>query len=409
MSDAESVVMTDLPTEILRALAEAPAGDAATAAGTSLPKLAKRFGASGSALLRQLHMMSAARIGAHAGPGWVHVEERDGRWLAWLTESGRAQLEATAAANVAVEATEELDSDPQSFDESELEDLPAPLVKRPVLRHPPQGGAVAPTWQDDDVAAEVPVALVFNGISHAVMMATPADLHEFALGFALSEGLIDEVADCRSIEVHAPGAAAVEAGMPTACEVHLEISTRCFVRLKDKRRALAGRTGCGICGIDSLEALDILPEPITPRAWADALGADAVLRAVETMPSMQVLNAASGAIHAAGWATRDGVLTDLLEDVGRHNALDKLIGRLAAAGRLKEEGFVVMSSRASYELVRKCSRLDIPLLATVSAPTSLAIDLANKAGLTLWGLCRPPRAVRYTGMEGRRDSGEAAG
>ncbi len=385
-NDALDAPLTDLPTELLRALAEAPAGDSASTPGTSLPKLAKRFSASGSALLRQLHMMSAARIGTHAGPGWVHVEERDGRWLAWITEAGRGQLAATDQATGV--GAKELDSDPDSA-------LPPALVKRAVLRHPARdGGAVA--WQDDDVAAEVPVALVFNGISHAVMMATPADLHEFALGFALSEGLIDSTADCRSIEVRGPGATAAEAGMPTACEVHLEISARCFARLKDKRRALAGRTGCGICGIDSLEALDILPEPITPRAWVDALDVETVLRAVDAMPSLQILNAASGAIHAAGWASRDGVLTDLLEDVGRHNALDKLIGRLAAAGRLKEEGFVVMSSRASYELVRKCSRLDIPLLATVSAPTSLAIDLAGQAGLTLWGLCRPPRAVRYT-------------
>lgn len=155
-----------------------------------------------------------------------------------------------------------------------------------------------------------------------------------------------------------------------ACEVHLEIATRCFARLKERRRALAGRTGCGLCGIDSLQALDLVPERVRARPWAAALPAGVVLRAVAAMPALQVLNAAAGALHAAAWATPDGELTDLLEDVGRHNALDKLIGRLALQGRSGEDGFVVMSSRASYELVRKCARLDIPLLATVSAPTS---------------------------------------
>ncbi|WP_211322487.1 formate dehydrogenase accessory sulfurtransferase FdhD [Paracidovorax anthurii] len=260
---------------------------------------------------------------------------------------------------------------------------------------PASTGPQPPPWQDDAVAAEVPVALVFNGLSHAVMMATPSDLHEFALGFALSEGLIDTPADCRDIEVLARGGA--EAGWEAACEVRLDIAPRCFARLKERRRALAGRTGCGLCGIDSLQALDLVPERVTQRPWVAALPAAGVSRAVAAMPPLQVFNAAAGALHAAAWATPEGELTDLLEDVGRHNALDKLIGRLAAQGRLGEGGFVVMSSRASYELVRKCARMDIPLLATVSAPTSLAVDLAVQAGIVLWGLCRPPRAVLYTG------------
>ncbi len=260
--------------------------------------------------------------------------------------------------------------------------------------------------RDDVVAAEVPVALVFNGISHAVMMATPSDLEDFALGFALSEGLIDGPADCLGIDVQTlaqcePAAGgAVSAGvlMP-ACQVDIEISSRTFARLKETRRSLAGRTGCGICGIDSLQALDIAPEKITPRDWATALDVATVLRAVQAMPALQHLNAEAGAIHAAGWATPDGELTDLREDVGRHNALDKLLGALARQGRLGEQGFVVMSSRASYELVRKCARLDIPALATISAPTSLAVGIARQAGLQLWGLCRAPRAVRYSPEE----------
>lgn len=238
----------------------------------------------------------------------------------------------------------------------------------------------------DRVVEELPVALVFNGISHAVMMATPADLHEFALGFALSEGLVDSPADVYGVEVF---------GSPGACEVHLDIASRCFARFKARRRALAGRTGCGVCGIDSLAALDLLPEIVTPRDWVASMPASTVLRAIDAMPALQKLNAAVGAVHAAGWAGPDGALLDVLEDVGRHNALDKLLGRLALQGRSREDGFVVMSSRASYELVRKCARLDIPLLATISAPTSLALDIASRAGLQLWGLCRSPRATRY--------------
>jgi FdhD protein len=256
-----------------------------------------------------------------------------------------------------------------------MAELPPPLVSVAVRRFP------ADQEQADQVAAEVPVALVFNGISHAVMMATPQDLEAFALGFALSEGILDSVADCYGIEVQA-GAG--------ACEVQLEVSSRCFQRLKERRRSLAGRTGCGVCGIDSLAALDLEPTPMPPQAWATQL------QALQAMPPLQVLNAACGSLHAAGWATPDGVVTDVLEDVGRHNALDKLLGQLARAGRLGEPGFVVMSSRASYELVRKCARLNVAALATISAPTALAIQIAETAGLQLWGLCRDPRAVRYT-------------
>jgi len=264
-----------------------------------------------------------------------------------------------------------------------MAELPPPLLLHTVRRFP------ADLLETDQIAAEVPVALVFNGISHAVMMATPQDLEAFALGFSLSEGILDSVADCYGIEVQASA---------NACEVQLDVSSRCFQRLKERRRSLAGRTGCGVCGIDSLSALDLEPAPMPPQAWAAQLQATTVLRALQAMPPLQVLNAACGSLHAAGWARPDGVLTDVLEDVGRHNALDKLLGQLAQAGRLGQPGFVVMSSRASYELVRKCARLNVAALATISAPTALAIQIAQTAGLQLWGLCRDPRAVRYTSL-----------
>ncbi|AVS93755.1 formate dehydrogenase accessory sulfurtransferase FdhD [Paracidovorax avenae] len=393
----------DFTAALLAALAELDAPQ-----GVSLPRLAKRLGQPGSAVLRRLHLLGDAVLGGTPGPGWVRVAQDGDRWLAHLTEAGRVRAASRVAHEVgdacAMSAAAS-GPDAPGDDEAPAAPVPEPVVARPVQRHagvsgdtPAAAGAPpadAPAWQDDAVASEVPVALVFNGLSHAVMMATPSDLQAFALGFALSEGLIDTPADCRGIEVFARSGPQA-GGSGVACEVHLEIATRCFARLKERRRALAGRTGCGLCGIDSLQALDLVPERVRARLWAAALPAGLVLRAVAAMPALQVLNAAAGALHAAAWATPEGELTDLLEDVGRHNALDKLIGRLALQGRSGEDGFVVMSSRASYELVRKCARLDIPLLATVSAPTSLAVDLAAQAGIALWGLCRPPRAVRYT-------------
>ena len=275
--------------------------------------------------------------------------------------------------------------------------LPPALLQVPVLRQDRAPGAGAASREDLDwIAAEVPVALVFNGISHAVMMATPQDLEDFALGFALSEGILDHPADCRGIElrtVRLPTAAQDDPEAP-AIELHLDISSRAFMRLKDRRRSLAGRTGCGVCGIDSLGALDLSPsaQVAAPLAGVDVAR---VLAAMDALSARQPLNAVAGSLHAAGWALPDGALVDVLEDVGRHNALDKLLGRLAREGRLAQPGFVVMSSRGSYELVRKCTRLGIGALATISAPTALAVRIAREGGLALWGLARRDRAVRY--------------
>ena len=254
-----------------------------------------------------------------------------------------------------------------------------PIVTVPVLRNGAQAG-------EDRVAVEAPVALVFNGISHAVMMATPADLEAFALGFALSEGLLLSKSECYGIDV-IPGDAGIE--------VQVEVASAAAMRLKDQRRTLAGRTGCGLCGIDSLTRLDLAPAPRPTPAWAAALGPEAVQRALGHMAGRQPINAATGACHAAAWADPSGEVLDVAEDVGRHNALDKLLGRRAQAGLDNTGGFVVMSSRASYELVRKCARLQVPALATISAPTSLAIDIARQAGLVLYGFVRPTQAVRY--------------
>ena len=240
--------------------------------------------------------------------------------------------------------------------------------------------------QDDRIAAEVPVALVFNGISHAVMMATPADLEAFALGFALSEGLLASPTECRGIDV-LHGADGIE--------VQLEVASAAQARLKEQRRNLVGRTGCGLCGIDSLKQLDLAPAPLAPPAWVAQLAPATVLKAFAQLPSLQPLNALTGAHHAAAWATPDGQIVRVMEDVGRHNALDKLLGQRALDKLPFNEGCIVMSSRASYELVCKCARMGVPVLATISAPTTLAVDIARQAGLQLYGFCRGEQAVRY--------------
>jgi FdhD protein len=251
-----------------------------------------------------------------------------------------------------------------------------------VQRH--QGAQQVAT--QDQVICEHPVAIVFNGLSHAVMMATPLDLEDFGLGFALSEGLIGHARDCHDIAVHE---------RPHGIEVHMQISARQFEALKDKRRTLAGRTGCGLCGTDSLQALQqshpaALPAPPHPIAPA------AISQAFAQLAAQQALQADTGACHAAAWASADGQIRVTREDVGRHNALDKLIGHLARAHQGQNAGFVLMSSRASYELVSKCARMGIGTLATISAPTSMAIDLAQATGLRLFGFCRGDSTVAYT-------------
>ena len=251
------------------------------------------------------------------------------------------------------------------------------------------------------LANEVPIALVFNGISHAVMMGTPLDLEDFALGFALSEGIIDAPADCYGVEVRP--VAAADAGLPAGMdgmEVQLEISSRCFARLKDHRRSMSGRTGCGVCGVESFAALDLSFDALPARDWVAQVDLPTVLQAIDNLPPLQVLNAQAGAIHAAGWATLDGQVHDVIEDVGRHNALDKLLGRLARTDRLHAPGFVVLSSRGSHELVRKCAKLGIGALATISAPTAMGVHMAELTGLRFWGLCRPPRATLYAAGAG---------
>jgi FdhD protein len=256
-------------------------------------------------------------------------------------------------------------------------------VSRRILRRR-RGESTAGT---DRVVEEFPVALVFNDISHAVMMATPLDLEAFAVGFALTEGIVERAADIYDLEVlmHADSA-----------EVQLTIAQPAFLQLKDKRRALAGRTGCGVCGIESIELLDLQPQKIARRVNVADISPSAIESAARELPGRQMLMSETGGIHAAAWCDPDGSIVEVFEDVGRHNALDKLIGGLARRREDMQDGFVFLSSRASYELVRKAARMNIPLLATISAPTSLAIEIAERAGMRLLSFCRQDGFVEYT-------------
>lgn len=239
----------------------------------------------------------------------------------------------------------------------------------------------------DWVADEVPVALQYNGLSHAVMLATPLDLEDFAVGFSLGEGLVEHAEDIRDVEPEETGQGIV---------LHIEIAPRCLAGLKARRRTLAGRTGCGLCGIESLaQVLPRTDRPVAPLA----LEVHALERALGEMRALQALQSATGATHAAAWCTPDGQVNLLREDVGRHNALDKLIGGLARARLDATRGFIAVTSRASYEMVQKAVRAGVGVLAAISAPTALAVRNAEAAGLCLIGFARGADWVAYSATE----------
>jgi len=260
------------------------------------------------------------------------------------------------------------------------EDLPPPAHARPVLRV--RDGEVAAV--DDMLIDEVPVALVYNGISHAVMMATPADLEEFALGFSLSEAIIEAPGQCYGIDVERSTA---------GLAVHLEIANGAFMALKERRRSLAGRTGCGLCGVDSL---DQVRRPLPRLAPATGFHAAGVRRALAAIGAEQRLTHLTGAAHAAAWCGMAGDILIAREDVGRHNALDKVIGAMAREGSRPGDGFLLITSRVSYEMAQKAAMAGVSALVGMSAPTLAAVDLAARAGMTLLAFARGRDFVCYT-------------
>ncbi|HFS5791455.1 TPA: formate dehydrogenase accessory sulfurtransferase FdhD [Citrobacter werkmanii] len=251
------------------------------------------------------------------------------------------------------------------------------LWKREDLQYP----------QPDEVAEEVPVALVYNGISHVVMMASPKDLEHFAMGFSLSEGIIESPQDIYGMDV-----------VPSCngLEVQVELSSRRFMGLKERRRALAGRTGCGVCGV---EQLNDIGKPVQPLPFTQTFDLANLDNALRHLNDFQPVGQLTGCTHAAAWVQPAGHLAGGHEDVGRHVALDKLLGRRALEGETWQQGAVLVSSRASYEMVQKSAMCGVEILFAVSAATTLAVEVAERCNLTLVGFCKPGRATIYTHPE----------
>jgi FdhD protein len=257
-------------------------------------------------------------------------------------------------------------------------------------------------WRSQGVTAgkrvvpeETAVAFSYEGGTYAVMMATPQDLEDFALGFSLTEGLVSSAADIRQLEI-----VAHDAGI----ELRMWLVEPRAAALSERRRHLAGPTGCGLCGIESLEeAVRTLPRaPDGPTFEAAE-----IMQALESLSPRQELNRQTRAVHAAAFWQPDKALAAVREDVGRHNALDKLAGALLRDGVPRHNGMVLLTSRVSVEMVQKTAIIGAPLIAAVSAPTALAIRTAEKAGITLAAVARTdgfeifahPQRIKETSKE----------
>jgi len=226
------------------------------------------------------------------------------------------------------------------------------------------------------IAEEVPVALVYNGRPYVVVMATPTDLEDLAVGFSVTEGIVVGASDLRAGEV-------VRASH--GIEVQIEVSSADAERLSDRARGLVARTGCGLCGVETIGDALRVPAVVGSLLF---VAPDALWKAASELSRRQTINNETSTVHGAGWATPDGELHVVREDVGRHNALDKVLGALARGGRDASSGFVIVTSRASYEMVQKAAMCGVELLAAISRPTGLAIRFAEAANVTLAALVR---------------------
>lgn len=239
----------------------------------------------------------------------------------------------------------------------------------------------------EQIVEETPVVVVYNAIPHVVMMATPADLEDFVLGFSITEELIRTPADLREVQVIRYG---------QGIEVQATVDEACEAVIGSRARRMSGRTGCGICGTDSIDAV---MKTLHPVRAGHSVSPAAIEQALAALADKQQLNAASGAVHAAAWARVDGTVEEVREDVGRHNALDKLIGALLRRGVDPETGFILVTSRASFEMVQKAAVFGAPLLAAISGPTALAVRVAEHSRMTLVGFARGDRFTIYTHPE----------
>ncbi len=235
----------------------------------------------------------------------------------------------------------------------------------------------------EQIAEEAPIALIYNGVSHVVVMASPADLEDLVLGFSLSEGIITGVAELGGIEI---------VPEQTGYSVYMSIPPERVALIEQRRRNMSARTGCGVCGAETIEQA---MRDVPTVAARGRVTQQAIASAMKQLPTLQTLNAQTGATHAAAWANLAGEVQQVREDVGRHNALDKLIGVLASGNMDTARGFALITSRASYEMVQKAAMAGIGLLAAVSAPTALAVRVARAANVTLAGFVRGERCMVY--------------
>jgi len=342
------------------------------------------------------------RFGRMKGPPWLSngVERASG------AECRRPPGNARAAEHHGLTPVPNPDPEPSAMPFPATE--PTPSAPRPGAQGgptPPGVQAAAVTvWRegtvrpaDDHLAQEVPVGLVFNGIAQAVMLASPADLEDFAHGFAWTEGLLDDLGALRSVDV-VPGAQGIE--------LHVTVSAAVEWRLRERRRTLEGRTGCGLCGAESLAQVRRVRPALAGAAPADLrLQPRAVLAALADLPAHQAVQRLTGATHAAAWCSADGTVRLVREDVGRHNALDKLLGAMWRAGMPRHDGFVCITSRVSFEIVQKCLVAGVPALAAVSAPTALAVEMAQDGGVLLMGFARGSTLVAYAQADRLTSSG----
>jgi FdhD protein len=240
---------------------------------------------------------------------------------------------------------------------------------------------------DDSVAAEIPVALSYNSIPHVVMMATPRDLEDMGIGFTVSESLVADYSELRGVALDTSSG---------AFELRLSVTGSRLGEMLQRRRNLTGRTGCGVCGAETVEDAIRRPPPV-PAGGATAR--EQLVAALRRLRELQPLGAMAGSLHAAAWVSWDGEVQLVREDVGRHNALDKLIGARLRGGQGFADGYALVTSRASYEMVQKAATLGIRMLVAVSAPTSLGVELAQQCGLTLVGFAREEQQVVYSHPE----------
>lgn len=258
------------------------------------------------------------------------------------------------------------------------------LAKRLVI----ENGSFFITNQQDNLITETPIALVYNGISHTVMMCTPQNLNDFALGFSLAENILQTPQELYGLDI-------VETC--NGIEIQMEISSRRFAALKEKRRSMAGRTGCGICGVEQLEQVQQHSKNFIKTDRLQAISPLIFDRCLTQLENAQQLAKETGATHAAAFFNPEGEMLAIREDVGRHVALDKLLGWYAKADY--PLGFVFVTSRASFEMVQKCLACGIEMLCAISATTEMAQQIAQENHFTLLAFTRQGKATIYSGEQ----------